>query len=115
MEPPCAGCYEVEVRNSFSSRAKARSKASGRFPFEKSGITNQRKFRFFSLALDMQPFGCILWRVMDAVFKALADESRRKLLDQLHRSNGQTLGELCAHLDIDRKSTRLKSSPLVIS
>jgi len=31
---------------------------------------------------------------MDAVFKALADESRRKLLDVLHRSNGQTLGEL---------------------
>ena len=41
---------------------------------------------------------------MDAVFKALADESRRKLLDQLHRSNGQTLGELCAHLDMTRQA-----------
>ena len=41
---------------------------------------------------------------MDAVFKALADESRRKLLDQLHRDNGQTLGELCAHLDMTRQA-----------
>lgn len=41
---------------------------------------------------------------MDAVFKALADESRRKLLDQLHRSNGQTLGELCRHLDMTRQA-----------
>jgi DNA-binding transcriptional ArsR family regulator len=43
-------------------------------------------------------------REMDAVFKALADESRRKLLDQLHRSNGQTLGELCGHLDMTRQA-----------
>ena len=41
---------------------------------------------------------------MDAVFKALADGSRRKLLDQLHKSNGQTLGELCAHLDMTRQA-----------
>jgi DNA-binding transcriptional ArsR family regulator len=41
---------------------------------------------------------------MDAVFKALADGSRRKLLDQLHRSNGQTLSELCAHLDMTRQA-----------
>ena len=41
---------------------------------------------------------------MDAVFKALADASRRKLLDQLHRSNGQTLGELCAQLDMTRQA-----------
>ena len=52
----------------------------------------------------MQPIGCILSREMDAVFKALADESRRKLLDQLHKSNGQTLGELCAHLDMTRQA-----------
>ena len=52
----------------------------------------------------MQPNSCISYRVMDAVFKALADESRRKLLDQLHKSNGQTLGELCAHLDMTRQA-----------
>jgi DNA-binding transcriptional ArsR family regulator len=41
---------------------------------------------------------------MDAVFKALADASRRKLLDQLRRRNGQTLGELCEHLDMTRQA-----------
>jgi len=54
--------------------------------------------------LDMQPNGCIMCREMDAVFKALADESRRKLLDVLHKDNGQTLGELCAHLDMTRQA-----------
>ena len=41
---------------------------------------------------------------MDSVFKALADANRRKLLDQLHGSNGQTLGELCQHLDMSRQA-----------
>jgi DNA-binding transcriptional ArsR family regulator len=41
---------------------------------------------------------------MDAVFKALADPSRRKLLDELHKENGQTLGELCEHLDMTRQA-----------
>jgi len=36
---------------------------------------------------------------MDAVFRALADGSRRELLDRLRAENGQTLGELCARLD----------------
>src|SRR3982750_3472957 len=52
----------------------------------------------------MQPNGCILSDVMDAVFKALADKSRRKLLDLLQKSNGQTLGELCAHLAMSRQA-----------
>ena len=41
---------------------------------------------------------------MNEVFKALADPSRRKLLDELFKSNGQTLGELCEHLDMTRQA-----------
>jgi uncharacterized protein YndB with AHSA1/START domain/DNA-binding transcriptional ArsR family regulator len=41
---------------------------------------------------------------MDTVFKALADRTRRHLLDRLHERNGQTLGELCDHLDMARQS-----------
>ena len=40
----------------------------------------------------------------DKVFKALADPTRRKLLDRLHERNGQTLGELCENLDMTRQS-----------
>lgn len=40
----------------------------------------------------------------DKVFKALADASRRQLLDRLHADNGQTLGELCVHLDMTRQA-----------
>jgi DNA-binding transcriptional ArsR family regulator len=35
---------------------------------------------------------------MDDVFRALADVSRRELLDRLFARNGQTLNELCARL-----------------
>lgn len=41
---------------------------------------------------------------MDAVFKALADSSRRELLDRLRAENGQTLNELCARLDMTRQA-----------
>ncbi len=40
----------------------------------------------------------------EAVFRALADASRRRLLDRLHRRNGQTLVELCAGLDMTRQA-----------
>ena len=40
----------------------------------------------------------------DAVFRALADPTRRFLLDALHERNGQTLGELCARLAMTRQS-----------
>jgi DNA-binding transcriptional ArsR family regulator len=40
----------------------------------------------------------------DAVFRALADASRRRLLDRLHRKNGQTLGDLCEGLDMTRQA-----------
>ena len=36
---------------------------------------------------------------IDKVFKALADPTRRRLLDLLHRANGQTLSALCEHMD----------------
>jgi DNA-binding transcriptional ArsR family regulator len=41
---------------------------------------------------------------MDLVFKALADTSRRELLDRLRADNGQTLNELCARLDMTRQA-----------
>ena len=39
----------------------------------------------------------------DALFKALADPSRRRLLDVLHANDGRTLNELCEHLDMTRQ------------
>ncbi|MFQ6393383.1 ArsR/SmtB family transcription factor [Nocardia sp. KC 131] len=55
---------------------------------------------------------------MDEVFKALADPSRRRLLDSLDARNGQTLRELCAGLDMARQSvskhlTVLESANLI--
>jgi DNA-binding transcriptional ArsR family regulator len=74
------------------------------------------------LALDMQVFTCLYashagfylpfkacgqdmpMKQIDKVFKALADPSRRELLDRLHAKNGQTLSELCEGLDMARQS-----------
>ena len=41
---------------------------------------------------------------IDKVFKALADPGRRRLLDQLHSDNGQTLTALCEHMDMTRQA-----------
>jgi len=41
---------------------------------------------------------------MDKVFKALADASRRELLDRLRSENGQTLNELCGRLTMSRQA-----------
>lgn len=41
---------------------------------------------------------------IDRVFKALADPTRRRLLDQLHDENGQTLMALCEHMDMTRQA-----------
>ncbi|HTB95530.1 MAG TPA: metalloregulator ArsR/SmtB family transcription factor [Terracidiphilus sp.] len=40
----------------------------------------------------------------DAVYKALADSSRRLLLDRLRQKNGQTLGDLCTGLVMTRQA-----------
>lgn len=40
----------------------------------------------------------------DKVFKALADPGRRRLLDNLHRENGQTLTALCERMDMTRQA-----------
>lgn len=40
----------------------------------------------------------------DTLFKALADKSRRQLLDQLRKKNGLTLQELCKKYDMSRQA-----------
>src|SRR5438046_9080203 len=57
---------------------------------------------------------------MDDAFRALADPSRRLLLDSLNERNGQTLRELCAGLDMARQSVSkhlavLEAANLVIT
>ena len=41
---------------------------------------------------------------MDAVFRALADPTRRLLLDSLYARNGQTLNALCEHMEMTRQA-----------
>ena len=43
-------------------------------------------------------------RDMDAVFRALGDPARRRLLDRLNERNGLTLTELCADMGMTRQS-----------
>ncbi len=55
---------------------------------------------------------------VDAVFKALADPTRRRLLDSLRARGGQTLGELCRNPDMTRQAVtqhlgRLEAANLV--
>ena len=40
----------------------------------------------------------------DVLFKALADPTRRKLLDLLYAHDGRTLNDLCEHLDMTRQA-----------
>jgi DNA-binding transcriptional ArsR family regulator len=41
---------------------------------------------------------------VDKVFKALAAPERRLLLDRLRADNGQTLGQLCQHMEMSRQA-----------
>ena len=55
---------------------------------------------------------------IDKVFKALADPGRRRLLDQLHADNGQSLTALCEHMNMTRQAVtqhlqQLESANLV--
>lgn len=57
---------------------------------------------------------------LDKVFKALADSGRRLLLDRLHADNGQTLTQLCGHLDMTRQAVtkhlrQLEDASLVVT
>ena len=57
---------------------------------------------------------------LDEVFKALADRTRRELLDRLFEENGQTLSALCARLGISRQAVSkhlelLEAANLVIT
>ena len=51
----------------------------------------------------MQPYGCII-HSMNLIFKALADKTRRQLLDRLHQEQGQSLGKLCDGVNMRRQS-----------
>ena len=53
--------------------------------------------------LDMQPFSCIL-KTMSDVFAALADETRRALLDRLFIRNGQNLTDLHSGMTMSRQA-----------
>lgn len=50
------------------------------------------------------PYNRVRQMDADKVFKALGDPTRRRLLDLLCEQNGQTLGQLCDHLDMARQS-----------
>ena len=54
--------------------------------------------------MGRQPNGYVSRMEEDSVFRALADASRRRLLDRLHHRNGQTLGELCQGLKMTRQA-----------
>ena len=56
----------------------------------------------------------------ELVFRALADKSRRRLLDRLHTTDGQTLGDLCMGLGMTRQAVAkhlgiLEAANLVVS
>ncbi len=51
----------------------------------------------------MQPFGCIYFG-MDEVFKAIADPTRRRLLDLLFEEDGRTLTALCGGMAMSRQA-----------
>jgi DNA-binding transcriptional ArsR family regulator len=69
-----------------------RAEASARQP-SPCGLTCNCTVAYWSVPTDM-----------DAVFKALADPGRRRLLDLLHARSGQTLGELSGEMEMTRQA-----------
>jgi DNA-binding transcriptional ArsR family regulator len=71
----------------------------------------------------MQPNSCIITGVVtdeDKTFKALADASRRQLLDRLRKTGGLTLNELCEGHEMSRQAVTkhlvlLEAANLVVS
>src|SRR5687767_2857143 len=127
-------CIAVSTREMSRSRSltrsskRSRSKVAGDVAGNRSETCSLSIRRFYERpqgriarvwpCLDMQPYGCLYWQPdscifvrswmtrdeMDDVFKALADPSRRQLLDSLKDRGGQNLRELCAGLNMARQS-----------
>jgi len=55
------------------------------------------------LPLDMQPKGCIYCVHMDIIFDALADPTRRIILDKLHENEALSLSMICESLQMSRQ------------
>src|SRR5579872_3744789 len=84
--------------------------AKRRRPLPRPRIWNQwpltcKQSLAYSHASDRLPMASMTEhrRDTDLLFKALADPSRRKLLDVLHAHDGRTLSDLCEHLDMTRQ------------
>src|SRR5438874_12743789 len=82
----------------LSQWSQVPSRLAGRSPL----LTGSQLAAYIRQAANWLPVsgGC----GMNEVFKALADPSRRQLLDRLNERNGQTLRELCAGLGMARQS-----------
>lgn len=76
------------------------------------GALLRTRVRSLSREFDRQVVTCVSWDGVGDVFKALADPTRRKILDELTERNGQTLFEICSRLAMRH---RLSSSRQAIS
>ena len=90
------------------------------------GVTIKLKNDLHAIGIKINSFTCnhmvafMQRKQMDRTFKALADDSRRKLLDILRERDGLSLGSLCEHLSMSRQAVTkhlfiLESANLVIT
>src|SRR5437867_13358805 len=87
----------THLRNCSSTSIGVHTPASGRRRFG-ANVSLTGTYRQGIVPLN----GHLLSRGVDAVFRALADPTRRKLLDELFREDGQTLRALEEHLSMTR-------------